>query len=95
MIASTSTACATAWRTRRSQNFEFGAIASIVMYMLFGETKLPVFTPGSFSNSATIAGGTASIQSSAPVLKAATRVRSSGMIFTTTFLTVGRASLFQ
>jgi hypothetical protein len=65
------------------------------MKRLFGVTAVNVFTPGIFLISASCDSGTASTQSIAPDLNAATRVRSSGMIFSTRCLTFGRASLFQ
>ena len=72
---------------------ELGTCSAKSMNRLLPDTTVLVCTPGIFLNSAIIDGGTASIQSTAPVLKAATRVKSSGMTLIVRFLTVGRAVL--
>ena len=80
MIASKSIACATARLTRTSPNGLLGSSAFKARNRLLLVGSDATLTPGVRSKSATWAGGTASIQSTAPVLNAATRVVSSGMI---------------
>ena len=62
---------------------------------MLGPGSDTVRTPGIASKSPTWAGGTASIQSTAPVLNAATRVVSSGMILMTSRFARGFALAFQ